>query len=253
MIYMRCGWVDSITMMDVGYGQINRKKGGDWNKSKSVEIPDLGLTVSNYLYPFTVKHDSSIMKNKFEDIRFTQSGNVLSHYRESIDCELSFTSDMDLQIQSGCVLDDDTILVHKTGTNEIYKSVDNGESFALYSTLPNVTNYRSGRMFVASNGYIYIGVDAKLFRSINNGETFTKVHDLPISGSWSEMCNVWNFVEDQNGYIYGGVYPCPASSSTKAYIIKSVDNGANWTNTWESASFRHVHGMYFNPYKFPDY
>ncbi|MEN4006664.1 MAG: hypothetical protein PQ964_04850 [Methanobacteriaceae archaeon] len=200
-------------------------------------------------YSVTIQNTLSIRDNGsfIQDIRFT-SEDETDNYPYSLESLSDIVIDSTINFDSGCVLSDGTILVHKLRTFEIWKSTDEGNTFTYLSTLSGITDNFAGRMFVSNSGSIFIGIGGKVFRSNDNGNTFTSVLNLPFTGSsWINLC-VWNFIQDSSDNIYGGVYSLPAEKSTCAYVIKSSDGGSTWTNTIADTSARHCHVIGINQY-----
>ncbi len=101
----------------------------------------------------------------------------------------------------------------------------------------------------ASNGYIYAGCDGygKLIRSTDGGENWTDVLTLH-SATYSTS---WHMDEDSSGNLYYAEYSNGAGQTEGlAYIMKSVDGGANWTTVYSPASSneRHTHFVAVDPY-----
>jgi hypothetical protein len=143
--------------------------------------------------------------------------------------------------------------------NQCYKSTNNGSSFELVSE----GQYIGARnMYVSSNGTILIMADDGLYRSTNEGVSFTKVFDNAVgwfnemtqaangdlfltlrrsSGNWEMLRSSndgvnWN--TSQNGIDLNGIGHMRVNAMTDGSIIaisnkniyRSADNGANWTS-----------------------
>ncbi|MGA2585542.1 MAG: choice-of-anchor Q domain-containing protein [Candidatus Aminicenantales bacterium] len=104
-----------------------------------------------------------------------------------------------------------------------------------------------GDMFLDSRGIVYIGGvktdDSKsyIFES-TDGLNFTPVQQF-IDASGNGY--IWNFTEDKYGNVWAGEY---TSSSTGAYLWRRRPNGT-WTNVASWPSERHIHQVYYDPYR----
>lgn len=115
------------------------------------------------------------------------------------------------------------------GAGKIYKSENDGETWIEVFAFPSApTDYRPKNcrtVFVAANGYIYVsGGRGTIYRSIDGGDNFTKVHDEAIASNLAEF---WNMAEDSSGNLYVGLH----YSQTPPLILKSIDDGASWSST----------------------
>jgi len=178
-------------------------------------------------------------------------GSSPDHRFESYSCKIA---NLTLNIESAIELPNGAMLVLKRNTTEIWRSTDRGKTFANFSTLPGNVSLRGGNFFRSSDGNLFIGFGGKISKSSDNGANWTAVYDLPYDGTRSNLTclYVWNFVEDNNSNLYGGVYHGPETPS--AYIVKSSDHGNTWgpcchDNTIRvDGYFNHIHGMYHNPF-----
>lgn len=186
-------------------------------------------------------------EDDFSDIRFTaDDGETLYDYW----MEKPFFGESEiidsLVFRSTVRLDSGRYLTIENGTDECFYSDDSGVTWEYLSTLPyvNTTNYRYGNIFLASNDYLYVGYDNKIYRSVDDGVTWTNQSSLGTE-SYTDS-RIWDFVEDDSGNLYGGKYIIP--QQTPAYIFNSTDNGATWDVCWNYSSSRHVHGLGYNPF-----
>ncbi len=96
-------------------------------------------------------------------------------------------------------------------SGEIYRSIDNGVTWSLYTTLFPAENIKS--MFRAGNGYLYAGTSVGgVFRSIDYGMTWSKIA-LPST------TEVRQFVQSGNS-----IYAVAAGGK----VFSSTDNGGSW-------------------------
>jgi len=174
-------------------------------------------------------------KGDFSDIRFMDaSDNLLSHQVVKqvpfLRFELNKSASFVEQLENGT-------LVIGAG-DSIYLSVDSGSTIsAAKLTVSGAVGWR--RIWQAANGYIYAspigtfdGTTAGLYRSVDEGQTFSRVLALTTD-------SVWGIDETSTGIIYAGVY-----GTEGCRIFKSTDNtGANFSSVYYDASLTHVHNV----------
>lgn len=151
-----------------------------------------------------------------------------------------------LNIAASVRLSNGYILAHKSGTNGIYRSTDNGATWSLLSTLRDIANYNGGNFFLDSSGRLFISVGGKIFRSTDNGLTWSNVCNLTGTEGWRHLY-IWNFCEDANGNLYGGKYRLPRETAN-AEVWKSTDHGARWAVDYSRPNGNHMHGIGINRY-----
>ncbi|MDR2182677.1 MAG: hypothetical protein LBE55_00725 [Clostridiales bacterium] len=113
------------------------------------------------------------------------------------------------------------------GTAELFKSSDGGETFQKVLDIAagapmrwNITS-RGGMMFVSEYGYKWLPNNARhIYRSLDFGETWTTIYTPP------QILDYHNhkILMTADGIIYQAV-----GDGQNAQIIRSVDNGYNWT------------------------
>lgn len=100
---------------------------------------------------------------------------------------------------------------------KVYRSTDDGDSWA--EVLTTDGGYIYG-LAAAPNGYIYVGsfVDGNIYRSTDNGATFSSVYDMSgVEANESPL----SFSIAPNGIILCGTY--------HGRVYRSLDDGVNWT------------------------
>ncbi|MCW4043917.1 MAG: hypothetical protein NWE94_00170, partial [Candidatus Bathyarchaeota archaeon] len=179
----------------------------------------------------------------FGDVRFTaDDGSTLLDYW----MERSGVDETPTDIRG-------TVFVSNNGTayvgwgNNLYKSVDFGQS---WQNIATISNADLTVVFVASNGYVYFTAydgyngalapeDRGLWRCINDTE-FQRVQDLP------DGCSIFpgGFDEDSEGSLFFGVYTY--GEVANASIYRSKDAGDTWVSVYYDPNARHVHNLQVN-------
>lgn len=108
-----------------------------------------------------------------------------------------------------CIAFDDTDNVYLGTGQGIYRSTDNGDTWALFG---NFTGQAEAIVFNDS-GYIFAGTSYCVNRSTDGGSTWTS---LPSGGGTRTVAIA------PNGYLFTGCWE-------NAGILRSTDNGDNWT------------------------
>jgi PKD repeat protein len=101
----------------------------------------------------------------------------------------------------------------------VFKSTDSGNTWAQLASTNNSTYHWTTRMFVNTNGDVFVCTESGLYRSLNGGNTFTKVlgQGMGITGANSNQCN--DIERAANGDLY-----CSLDGS----VHKSIDGGTTW-------------------------
>ncbi|MFA6422237.1 MAG: right-handed parallel beta-helix repeat-containing protein [Candidatus Buchananbacteria bacterium] len=100
-------------------------------------------------------------------------------------------------------------------------------------------------LFISSAGTVFASWAGGIWRSIDNGDNWTKTLTFEQTDG-----RTISFAEDNQGNIYVGQYSLLVSSGA-AKLYKSIDDGATWPDiTPESfGAARHVHYVYWCPYR----
>lgn len=108
-----------------------------------------------------------------------------------------------------------------------------------------VTGTTARAMFVDSRGYIYLAQLNRIYRSTNNGVSFSLVHTYVADSA--AYCTA--FTEDASGNVYGTAYA--DVGNVACFFIKSTDSGANFSEIAPAAwsGWRHTHFIYYDPYR----
>lgn len=110
--------------------------------------------------------------------------------------------------------------------NGLFKSADQGATWtAINRGLPPTGNRGKNphTVFVASDGALYTGSGARIFKSLDKGGSWleaSKGVDMDERNYIGTDHMIMSFTEDRDGALYAG---------TKNGIFKSLDKGANWT------------------------
>lgn len=141
-----------------------------------------------------------------------------------------------------------TLLAGSVSSGRVYRSVDEGKTWAQVATLPFgqtwLMHYNPTYdcWFAAGD---YYGTDAGMFRSTDDGSTWTKVwvpenFELPSNTMVHNtgMCEV-------GGDIYIGNYQ--ANWEGAPTIFKSSDGGLTWTTLYSFGGEGHIHALRHNP------
>jgi len=125
--------------------------------------------------------------------------------------------------------------------HELFKSVDNGKSIVLINKFPE----RIKSIFISSDGVLFVNIEGSVYKSSNNGDTFTKSLELGSSISYFRHNNAMTELPDKTLIIgeYGNVWENNRWRKI-AYLYFSVNKG----ETWEKSDFlikkganKHVH------------
>lgn len=140
-------------------------------------------------------------------------------------------------LQASWIAEDGTL--YASSFNTIYKSTDQGVTC---QQLKAFNSQGLDSIFVNEENGIFVspGLDASvsdagLWRSINNGITWTKVLSLPLS------CSIWGIDEDSNGRLFAGLYT--RGQIKNARIYRSIDSGTTWTQIYFDSKARHIHDI----------
>ena len=88
---------------------------------------------------------------------------------------------------------------------------------------------------IDSRGYFFARNANLLYRSIDNGATWTSV--LTMASGSQILSDGW--AEDKTGVLYAGQYQVAES----AIVYKSTDYGATWVESWSDPNRQHIHGI----------
>ena len=131
----------------------------------------------------------------------------------------------------------------------VWKSLDDGETFTKIFAIPTESNPNPWTMigrvwttYVDSRDYIFVsaGSTNRLYRSIDDGATFSEVLDLERV---TNDAMIFTITEDGSGNLYAAEY----GFGIPARVFKSVDDGASWAVSL-TASSRHLHNVKYNSY-----
>jgi hypothetical protein len=140
-------------------------------------------------------------------------------------------------------------------------------------------------IWVDTSGNVWSAQADGLYKSTDNGATFTKKDAIVSSGTlprmvfqdssgylywspwaygkirrstdggdtWADVgsftatgAGIWGICEDSLGYLYAGIYTS-AGSPSQDVILRSTDNGATWASCYDGAE-DHIHGVACDPY-----
>jgi len=119
-------------------------------------------------------------------------------------------------------------------SNGLYRSLDNGDSFELVNStsgdliLDDTIPLNNGNFIYDNNGAIYLTMhsnhNSKIYRSSNNGTSWTIVYTEPMPGATTAR----NFCRDNNGKLYYVSHTY--SGGTFQMSILSSSNGTTWSS-----------------------
>ncbi len=163
--------------------------------------------------------------------------------------QISYISSFPSQMVGSAFTSNGTLFAGDTN-NHLYRSDDNGSSFRLIYTFPEVSstsNFKgyAWNIFFDSRGYIFVSIigSNSLYRSTDFGNNFNKV--LNINGTQTDgLCIA--ITEDSNGNLYVATY-CNSVFPNFPPILKSTDGGGTWAVIAEFSTV-HYHNIKFNPY-----
>ncbi|MCW3999598.1 MAG: hypothetical protein NWE93_05115 [Candidatus Bathyarchaeota archaeon] len=142
-------------------------------------------------------------------------------------------------IQASWIAADGTL--YAGSGNTVYKSPDGGVTWQSLLSFSGATTTLDC-VYVNQQGYVFAspGADsltssAGLYRSVNGGQTWTKVMALSVG------CSIWPMAQDRDGNLFAGIYT--AGWRANASIFKSTDGGAHWTTVYYDPHARHIHGL----------
>ena len=142
-------------------------------------------------------------------------------------------------IQAGWIASDGTL--YSGSGSVLYKSIDQGVSWQSLKTFTGASELAS--IYVNKYDQVFASpytdaatADLGLWRSLNEGQTWAKVLPLPAD------CAIWGIDEDSSGNLYAGVYTT-GSTTGKAKIYMSINNGSSWTQSYYDANARHIHDV----------
>jgi len=136
----------------------------------------------------------------------------------------------------------------RTGsTTEVWRSLDEGRTWDHRSTFP--TGDRLWHLIPLASGTLLAGVDTgswDIFRSTDQGANWTRVLSLPTTPCALNALTPHNIAEG-DGFVFLGTYNhCPDVPNTN-YIYRSADDGRSWSIVHTSTTYRHMHGVRFDP------
>ncbi len=125
---------------------------------------------------------------------------------------------------SGCksVAVSDNGYIFATGSNGVYRSIDNGESFELLSGSPKITITPTAHLIISVNNDIYVASGKYVYKSINNGDNWTIVFTSPYASPGKEVASLFAF--NQNT-IFAGI---KQDDELLGAIYVSYNAGVDW-------------------------
>jgi hypothetical protein len=143
-------------------------------------------------------------------------------------------------IQGSWIANDGTLYA---GVNQtLYKSLDQGITWQSVLTFAGSSPVGLSLAYVNSLNYVFTSPNSSapanslgLWRSIDGGNTWSKVMALPLD------CSIIAMAEDSNGNLFAGIYT--TGTTGNASICKSTDGGAHWVTVYYDSSARHVHDL----------
>jgi photosystem II stability/assembly factor-like uncharacterized protein len=171
------------------------------------------------------------------DVFFKRTPDETELSHNQVNSSLASESETSQVLQASWIAKDGTLYV--TEFNTIYKSTDNGQTSQHLKSF-NCKGIDSIYIDSENNIFASPGLEASisesgLWRSRDNGTTWTKVLDLPLSSS------IWTIDEDANGKLFIGVYTRGKNKNAKIY--RSTDGGASWTLVYFDSKARHIHAI----------
>lgn len=163
--------------------------------------------------------------------------------------DLKYTSTFPGQMLGSAFSLNGTLFAGDTNNN-LYRSDDNGSSFRLIYTFPQVSSVSNFKdyvwsIFVDSRNNIFVSIigSNSLYRSTDFGASFNQV--LNTNGTQNDGFYI-AITEDSNGNLYTATYSNSVFPNLPP-ILKSTDGGATWMVIAEFSTV-HYHNIKFNPY-----
>jgi len=178
-------------------------------------------------------------------------GQVLKTVRKpSLVIDKSFpTRDYDLRI----LWADGAVLYALGKDSSLYKSTDEGATWTFKSYNSNV-NAANGTFLKTSTGTLLaggIGTPATVWRSTNDGTSWTKVHTMAADSLARPMAVTAWAIDPVTNYIYLGEYQTVDTAISTVNVYRSTDDGATWSvfhafpgpASTSADKVRHVHAI----------
>jgi len=134
--------------------------------------------------------------------------------------------------------------IYANQTSRFFKSTNGGKTWTQVSTF-NSHSTEPNAGFVTKAGTILVcGLDQKLYRSTDEGLSFTAI--MQTNGSWRGSNGICQ--NNQDGTIIFGENP--QKEGGPIHLYRSIDDGATWTSVLErqTSDIRHFHSVQIDPY-----
>ena len=186
---------------------------------------------------FSIKNGLSFDESEFRPLNINSDGDILVYNSHDYNVYISRSTDGGntweenyVNTNGGsvlCIAFDDTNNIYIGTGQGIFKSNDNGETWALYGSFTG----QAEAIAFNDSGHIFAGTSYCVYRSTDDGTNWTP---LPTGGGTRTVAVA------PNGDVYAGC-------QENAGILRSTDNGDNWTYAYpQTVSVRYASTVLFD-------